>query len=85
MILLFNSAISGFIYDRKISNYIERYDSTTIFYSETVENNISANDSEQFIKFISDLKSIDGVQDVGYTIEESSIIKNNDNAIIKTV
>lgn len=85
LLILFNSVVSGLIYDGKISNYIDDYKETTVFLSGAVENNVPASDSEQFLYLVENLKTINGVKDVGYTIEESSFVNDNENAIIKTI
>lgn len=85
LLILFNSTVSGFIYDGKIANYITDYKKTTILLSGAVENNLSASDSDQFLSLVDNLKSINGVKDVGYTIEESSFVNGNENTIIKTI
>lgn len=85
LLLLFNSTVSELVYDGKISNYIKEYDNTTVLLSGAVENNISLSDSEGFNSLINELKNPKGVNDVGYSIEESSIIENDENTIIKTL
>lgn len=85
LLVLFNSAVSGLVYDGKISNYINNYDNTTVLLSGAIENNISASDSKSFKSLVNELKTLDGINDVGYSIEESTMIKNSENTIIKTL
>lgn len=83
--LLMNSTISGLVYDGYVGKYAELDEDTTIFLSEAVSNNVPIGEMEQFFRLVEKIQAVDGVDSVGYQMEDAFLLGENEDMFVQAL
>ncbi len=83
--LLMNSTISGLVYDGYVGKYAELDEDTTIFLSEAVSNNVPIGEMEQFFRLAEKIQAVDGVDSVGYQMEDAFLLGENEDMFVQAL
>ena len=82
MFLLVNSTISSLMYDGYVGKYAGFDGNTTLFLSGAVENNVPLGEPDEFYRLVDKILAVDGVNGVGYQMNEYFLSGKNDDTIV---
>lgn len=80
--LLMNSTVSSLVYDGYVGKYADFDEEITLFLSGGVSQNVQPGNPEQFYRLAEEIQAVDGVDGVGYQMNEYFLLGENEDVIV---